>query len=66
MVADVFGAGGERAVQAEAASLTPRVVIANRVAEVIRRELSERLVPAGEPGLVSRNPFRPGDLAQVC
>ena len=64
VVADVHGSGGAEAMAEEAAGMTQRVVIENRVAAVIRRELSERLIPVGEVGLVSRNAFTPEDLSQ--
>ena len=65
VVADVYAAGGPQAVAEEAAGLTQRVVIENRVAAVIRRELSERLVPVGGAGLASRGAFTPEDLATL-
>ena len=65
VVADDYGAGGQEAVAEEAAGLTQRVVIENRVAQVIRRELSERLVPARAAGQVSRSASAPEELAQA-
>ena len=42
VVADVKAAGGQRAVDEEARGLTQRVVVVNRLAEVLQRELSPR------------------------
>lgn len=47
IVADVKGAGGSRAIAEERAGRTQRVVIVERLAQVIRRELSREIsVPA--------------------
>lgn len=65
VVADIRASGGERAMEEEAAGITQKSVIEGRVAEVLARELSRRLVPAGsvpEAPAVSRNAFQPGDL----
>ncbi len=66
IAADVHGSGGQRAVAEEAAGITQRVVIEGRIAEVIKLELSQHLVPAGQapaPDMtVSRNAFSPEAL----
>ncbi len=65
VVADILAAGGERAMEEEAAGITQKSVIEGRVAEVLARELSHRLVPAGQAAadpVVSRNAFQPGAL----
>ena len=67
VVADVHGAGGQRALEEEAAGITQRSVIEGRIATVIEHELSQRLMPAGTaaPMTVSRNAFAPADLPLV-
>lgn len=69
VVADVRGSGGKRAIAEEEAGLTQKAVIENRLAEVIRRELSVP-VSAGEGSgagsdAVSRNAFSPTDLTII-
>lgn len=51
IVADVRAAGGERALTEEAAGFTQKVVVTNRLTEVLRRELS---APVTDPMLVAR------------
>lgn len=51
IVADVRAAGGERALAEEAAGFTQKVVVTNRLTEVLRRELS---APVTDPMLVAR------------
>lgn len=66
VMADVRAAGGQRALEEEAAGITQRSVIEARIAEVIRQELAQRLVPqttpVAAPVAVSRNAFSPADL----
>ena len=66
VMADVRAAGGQRALDEEAAGITQRSVIEARIAEVIRQELAQRLVPqttpVAAPVAVSRNAFSPADL----
>ncbi len=51
VVADVKGSGGAQAIAEEEAGLTQRVVIVNRLTEVLHRELSSQIT---DPQLVSR------------
>ena len=65
VLADVRAAGGQRAMEEEAAGITQKSVIEARIAVVIAQELSHRLVPANTvaaPMAVSRNAFAPADL----
>ena len=66
VMADVRAAGGQRALEEEAAGITQRSVIEARIAAVIGQELSQRLVPVtspvAAPVAVSRNAFAPADL----
>jgi hypothetical protein len=64
VVADVKGSGGERAIEEEAAGLTQRVVIEERLAEVIRAELTAPVPEPAAQGVdaVSRQDFSPTDL----
>lgn len=69
VVADIKGSGGKRAIAEEEAGLTQKVVIENRLAEVIRRELSVPVsagAGSGEgSGAVGRNAFSPTDLTII-
>lgn len=67
VVADAPASGGQRAMEEEAQGITQRVVIVSHVAEVLRRELSRRLVPKSElgAGAVSRNSFQPAELGMM-
>lgn len=60
VVADLKASGGQRALEEEAQGLTQRVVITAHLADVLRQELSQRLVTA-EPG-VARARFEPAAL----
>lgn len=51
VVADVKAAGGDRAIAEDAAGFTQKVVVTNRLTEVLRRELS---APVTDPLLVAR------------
>jgi len=65
IVADARGAGGERAIQEEAQGLTQRIVIEQRLAQVIREELTAPVAMPAAPGTVeavSRQDFSPTDL----
>lgn len=64
VVADVKGSGGQRAMDEEAAGITQRVVIEERLAQVIRAELTAPIAVPGVTGMeaVSRNAFSPTDL----
>lgn len=64
VVADVKGSGGQRAMEEEAAGITQKVVIEERLAQVIHDEL---IAPLPEPTgadaqVVSRQDFSPTDL----
>ncbi len=68
VLAAVHAAGGQRALEEEAAGITQKTVIEDRIAVVIAQELSHRLVPAttvAPPMVVSRNAFAPADLPLV-
>ncbi len=68
VLASVRAAGGQRALDEEAAGITQKSVIEARIAVVIAQELSRRLVPAttiAVPLTVSRNVFAPADLPLV-
>ena len=54
VIADVKAAGGARAIAEDRAGLTQRVVVVQRLAEVIRRELSAPMVALPEGVVVSR------------
>ena len=54
VVADIKAAGGARAMAEDAAGRTQRVVVIERLAEVIRRELSAPMAAVPEGQLVSR------------
>ncbi len=65
VVADVHGSGGARALEEEAAGLTQKMVIEQRLAQVIHDELTapHAVPPAGANLLaVSRQAFSPTDL----
>jgi hypothetical protein len=62
VVADTWASGGVRAMEEEAAGITQKVVIEERFAEVVAKELSHRLVPKAEAEALTRNAFQPGDL----
>ena len=64
VVADVKGSGGTRAMEEEAAGITQKVVIEDRLAQVIRDELSAPLpeLTASDAQVVSRQDFSPTDL----
>ncbi len=51
VVADVKAAGGDQAIAEEAAGFTQKVVVTNRLTEVLRRELS---APVTDPMIVAR------------
>lgn len=51
IVADVHGAGGAQAIAEEAAGRTQKVVVTERLSQVLRRELSG---PVSDPTLVAR------------
>lgn len=63
VVADVAGSGGEKALAEEAAGITQKVVIEQRLAQVIRDELTAPVAAAdlGE-AMLSRQDFSPTDL----
>lgn len=54
IVADARASGGETAVAEEAAGLTQKVVVTNRLVEVLRRELSARVTVLPNDALVTR------------
>lgn len=54
IVADTHGSGGEKAMAEEAAGLTQKVVVTNRLVEVLRRELSGRVSVLPNDALVTR------------
>ena len=54
VIADVKAAGGARAIAEDRAGLTQRVVVVQRLAEVIRRELSAPMVALPQGMVVSR------------
>ena len=62
VVADCPAAGGQRAMEEEAAGITQRMVIVDHVSGVFQRELSRRIVLPGAEAAVSRNAFQPSDL----
>jgi hypothetical protein len=65
IVADVKASGGQRAMEEEAAGITQRVVIEQRLAQVIHDELTAPVpVPVFDGGVdaISRNAFSPMDL----
>jgi len=49
VMADVHASGGQRALEEEAAGITQKSVIEGRIAEVIKKQLSERLVAKDSP-----------------
>ena len=64
VVADVKASGGNRAMEEEAAGITQKVVIEERLAQVIHDELIAPLPPLTESDaqIVSRQDFSPTDL----
>ena len=62
VVADVAGSGGERALAEEAAGLTQKVVIEQRLAQVIHDELTAPLALPEAEAALSRQEFSPTDL----
>ena len=54
VIADVKAAGGARAIAEDSAGMTQRVVVVQRLAEVIRRELSAPMVALPQGMVVSR------------
>ncbi len=62
VVADVKAAGGQRAMEEEAAGITQKVVIEERLAQVIHDELTAPVAVAGGAETVSRQDFSPIDL----
>ncbi|MFC3179818.1 DUF6778 family protein [Cypionkella sinensis] len=65
VVADVKGAGGNRAVAEEQAGRTQKVVVTERLTEVIRRELSAPVAVLPADAVVTRFDGTPAQLAQV-
>ena len=67
VVADVKGSGGQRAMEEEAAGITQKVVIEERLAQVIHDELIAPLpeLTGADAQVVSRQDFSPTDLTYV-
>jgi hypothetical protein len=65
VVADVKGAGGNRAVAEEQAGRTQKVVVTERLTEVLRRELSAPVTVLPADALVTRFDGTPAQLAQL-
>ncbi len=65
IVADVKGAGGSRAVVEEQAGRTQKVVVTERLAEVIRRELSAPVTVLPADAVVTRFDGSPAQLASI-
>ncbi|MDB5658275.1 MAG: hypothetical protein JWS10_890 [Cypionkella sp.] len=65
IVADVKGAGGARAVAEEQAGRTQKVVVTERLAEVIRRELSAPVTVLPADAMVTRFDGTPAQLASL-
>ncbi len=63
IVADVKAAGGSRAIAEDYAGRTQRVVVAERLAEVIRRELSVPVSAVSENALITRFDGSPAFIA---
>lgn len=63
IVADVKGAGGNRAVAEERAGRTQKVVVTERLVEVIRRELSAPVTVLPADAVVTRFDGTPAQLA---
>lgn len=65
IVADVKGAGGSRAIAEEEAGRTQKVVVTDRLAEVIRRELSAPVQVKPADAVVTRFDGSPVQLASA-
>lgn len=65
IVADVKGAGGNRAVAEEQAGRTQKVVVTERLTEVIRRELSAPVTVLPADAVVTRFDGSPAQLASI-
>ncbi len=65
IVADVKGAGGNRAVAEEQAGRTQKVVVTDRLTEVIRRELSAPVTVLPADAVVTRFDGSPALLASI-
>ncbi|MEO5614722.1 MAG: DUF6778 family protein, partial [Cypionkella sp.] len=65
IVADVKGAGGNRAVAEEQAGRTQKVVVTDRLTEVLRRELSAPIAVLPADAVVTRFDGTPAQLASL-
>jgi hypothetical protein len=65
IVADVKGAGGARAIAEEEAGRTQKVVVTDRLTEVIRRELSAPVTVLPAAAVVTRFDGTPAQLASI-
>ncbi|OZA14069.1 MAG: hypothetical protein B7Y02_05085 [Rhodobacterales bacterium 17-64-5] len=65
IVADVKGAGGNRAVAEEQAGRTQKVVVTERLTEVIRRELSAPVTVLPADAVVTRFDGSPAQLVRI-